>query len=333
MTRRPGRRTGSATRATAVAGGLALAAGLLAGVAGVAIGQSAVNAVIGVTSASPTPSVPETLTPSASGTPTPSVSGTATVIPSSPPPAPGRVRVPKGCAAIAPVGSGVPTCGYLTGYADVAKLYGAALLQPRPPARPALLNLDFAERHVLKRRKHELIVYSTAELYYRGLHELPPVRATFLAFRLFPVAVTLFLKELTPIRIVSVSGTSAPPFPITVRASMKMTIGISDVLVNGVPLEIGARCRPANSVTLTLIGRGDNTIPPKGYTVAAGGPLTGRLTIPPFVDCGVSENLDRLLTGSISGPGNFVKMTQGKLCGPSQPANWVCPPRVPRARH
>lgn len=333
MTWRPGRRTGRATRATAVAGGLALAAGLLAGMAGVVVGQSAGNAVMGVTSASPTSGVSEPSTPSVSGTPTPSASESPAVIPTSPPPVPNQVRVPKGCAAIRQVGSGVPTCGYITGYADVAKLYGAALLQPRPPARPALLNLDFAERHVLKRSKHELIVYSTAELYYRGLHELPPVRATFLAFRLFPVAVTLTLTELTPIRIVSVSGTSASPFPITVRAVMKMTIGISDVLVNGMPLDIGAHCRPTNPVTLTLTGKGDNTIPPKGFTVAAGGPLTGRLTIPPFVECGVSENLDRLLTGSISGPGNFVKMTQGKLCGPSQPANWVCPPPVPRARH
>jgi hypothetical protein len=289
---------------------------------------SAALAVIGVTSASPTPSATQPVIGVTSASPTPSAPATS----SSPPPAPSQVRVPKGCAAIRSVGSGVPTCGYITGFADVAKLYGAALLQPSPPARPALMNLDFAERHVLKRRKHELIVYSTAELYYRGLHELPPVRATFLAFRFFPVTVTLFLTELAPIRIVSVSGTSAPPYPIVVRATTKITIGISDVVVNGVPLHVGAHCRPANPVTLTLIGRGDNTIPPKGYTVATGGPLTGRLAIPPFVGCGVNENLDRLLTGSISGQGNFVKMTQGKLCGPSQPANWVCPPPVPRAR-
>lgn len=313
MTRRSGRRTRSITRAAAIAGGLALATGLLAGTAGVAVGNPAVSAMIGVSSASPTPS--------------------ASATPSSPSPAPQQVRVPKGCAAIRSVGSGVPTCGYITGYADVAKLYGAALLQHRPPARPALLNLDFAERHVVKRRKHELVVYSTAELYYRGLHELPPVRATFLVFRFFPVTVTLSLTELAPIRIVSVSGISAPPYPIVVRATTKISIRISDVVVNGVSLDIGAHCRPASSVTLTLIGRGDNTIPPKGYTVPDGGPLTGRLAIPPFVGCGVSENLDRLLTGSISGPRNFVTMTQGKLCGPSQPANWVCPPPVPRARH
>ncbi len=276
-------------------------------------------AVVQVISASPTPSA--SATPSA----TPSS-------PSSPPPGSG-VRAPKGCAEIKVKGTGVPTCGYITGYSDVAKLYGAALLQSSPSARPALVNLDFAERHVIEHRKHELIEYSTAELYYHGLHELPPVRATFLAFRFIPVTATLHITELAPIKIVSVSGIAAPPYPILVRATTKISIAISDVLVNGVPLDIGPRCRPASSVPLTLTGRGDNTIPPKGYTVPTGGPLTGRLTIPPFVECGVGENLDPLLTGSISGPGNFVKMTQGKLCGPSQPANWVCPPPVPRARH
>ena len=39
------------------------------------------------------------------------------------------------------------------------------------------------------------------------------------------------------------------------------------------------------------------------------------------------------ITGSISGRGNFVKLTQGKLCGPSQPQNFVCPPPVPKPIH
>jgi hypothetical protein len=102
------------------------------------------------------------------------------------------------------------------------------------------------------------------------------------------------------------------------------------VTVNGVPLRVGAGCRTVRPVRLVLIGKGDNTIPPRGYTVSTGGPLSGMLTIPPFTGCGVSENLDPLLTGSISGSGNFVKLTQGKLCGPSQPSNWTCPPPVPK---
>ena len=238
-----------------------------------------------------------------------------------------KPKFPKGCGKITTSGAGVATCGYLTGYSDVAKLFGAALLQPRGPAKPGLVNVDFGQRHKLAGGK--LIVYSTGELYYRGRHELPPVTATFLAFRFVPVTATILLTELTPIRIVSASGIKAPPYPIKVTASTKISIRISGVRVNGLPLKVGGGCRTVRPVRLVLIGRGDNTIPPRGYTVSTGGPLTGMLTIPPFTGCGVTENLDPLLTGSISGSGNFVKLTQGKLCGPSQPKNWTCPPPVP----
>lgn len=253
-----------------------------------------------------------------SGSPSPARSGTPQA----------KVRAPKGCGRIRVVGTGVATCGYLTGYSDVRKLFGAALLQPRGRVRPALVNLDFAERHSFKH--HKLVEVSTARLYFHGKPQLPQIRATFLAFRFVPVTATLQLTELSPIKIISVSGITAPPFPITVRASTRLSLRISKVKVNGVPLPVGPRCRPRAPIKLTLIGRGDNTLPPRGYTVPTGGPLSGRLTIPPFTDCGVGENLDALLTGSISGPGNFVKVTQGKLCGPSQPANWTCPPPVPK---
>ena len=236
--------------------------------------------------------------------------------------------LPQGCGKIKVIGTGVATCGYITGYQNVTKLFGAALLQPKRPARPGLVNLDFAESHKFKPGK--LIVYSTAKLYYKGRAELPPVTATFLAFRFVPVTATLHLVELTPIKIVSVSGITGLPFPITVRTSTKISVRITDVKVNGVPLDVGTHCRTASPVKLDLIGKGQNTIPPKGYTVPTGGPLAGRVTIPRFTGCGVSENLDPLLTGSISGPGNFLKVTQGKLCGPSQPANWTCPPPVPK---
>ena len=241
------------------------------------------------------------------------------------------LKLPNGCGHIKVIGSGTAVCGYITGYSDVSKLYGAALLQPKRPARPALVNIDFAYRHSFKPGR--LIAFSTGELYYQGRRELPPVRATFLAFRFVPVTATLMVTELTPIKIRSVSGITAPPYPITVHATTTVRIRISDVDVNGQPLAIGPRCRPVSTVRLTLIGRGENTIPPHGYTVPTGGPLSGRLTIPAFTDCGVTENLDPLLTGSISGPGNFVLMTQGKLCGPAQPKNWTCPPPVPKPIH
>jgi len=239
-----------------------------------------------------------------------------------------RSRFPKGCGDIRVIGTGTPTCGYITGYSDVAKLIGAALLQPPALAKPGLVNVDFAERDKLK--PGELIASSTAELFYHGKPELPPVTATFLAFKFVPVTATLHITELKPISIMSISGVSAPPYPITVTATAKISIHVTNVRVNGVPLNVGPNCRTAAPVRLVLVGHGFNTLPPKGYTVPTGGPLSGKVTIPPFTGCGVAENLDPLLTGSISGRGNFVKQTQGKLCGPSQPSAWSCPPPVPK---
>jgi hypothetical protein len=228
-----------------------------------------------------------------------------------------KAKDPKGCGDIKVTGTGVAVCGYLRGYSDVLKLYGATRLGP------VLVNIDFAYKHVFK--KGNLIEYSKAELYYKGKHELPPVRATFLGFRFVPVTATLSLVERAPVNIVSISGL-APPYPIKVTATTRIAIHVSDVTVNGQPLDVGSGCRAAYSAKFTLVGHGTNTFPPTGYTVPTGGPLAGFLTIPPFVHCGVTQNLDPLLTGSISGPGNYTKLTQGKLCGPLQPANWTCPP-------
>jgi hypothetical protein len=242
--------------------------------------------------------------------------------PSKKPPAGHRSKYPKGCGDIKVVGTGVAVCGYLVGYSNVLKVYGTTRLGP------VLVNIDFAYKHTFG--PGGLTEYSQGQLYYKGKEELPPVRATFLGFGFVPVTATLSLFERAPVSIVSVSGITAPPYPISVTATTRVSIHVSDVSVNGVPLAVGAGCRAAYSAKLTLVGHGTNTIPPTGYTVPTGGPLAGFLTIPPFVHCGVTQNLDVLLTGSISGPGNYVKMTQGKLCGPSEPSNWTCPPPIPK---
>jgi hypothetical protein len=257
----------------------------------------------------------------ASGTPARLASVTVTAASKAAGPAkrPAKHKYPPGCGDIKVQGSGTAVCGYLTGYADVAKLYGAVRLGP------VLVNVDFAYKHAFKHG--ELIAYSKGELDYHGKHELPPVRPTFLSFRFAPVTATLELIELSPVSIVSASQL-LPPYRLTVTATTTVAIHVSDVTVNGVALKVGARCRPEKPVTLKLIGLGENTLPPVGYTVPTGGPLTGFVTISPFVDCGVTENLDPLLTGTISGPGNYVKMTQGKLCSPTQPQNWTCPPPI-----
>ena len=241
-----------------------------------------------------------------------------------------RGKIPKGCGQIPVKGQGVATCGYLTGYQDAAKLGGAALLQPRH-GLPVLINIDLGIRH--KFGHGDIIEYSQGQLYYHGKKELPPVSATFLGFRFVPVTAMLQITELTPVSIVSVSGILRPPFPITVRASTRVSVRIYRVRINGVPLPVGPRCQAARPISLVLVGRGQNTIPPTGYTLPTGGPLSGTVRIGDFRHCGLPGNpLTPLFDGAVSGPGNFVLMTQGQLCAPSQPGLYTCPPPVPKAK-
>lgn len=50
-------------------------------------------------------------------------------------------------------------------------------------------------------------------------------------------------------------------------------------------------------------------------------------TIPAFSGCGVTEDLDPLFTGTVSGPDNYLKLMMGTLCAPAEP--FLCPPIVP----
>ena len=93
-------------------------------------------------------------------------------------------------------------------------------------------------------------------------------------------------------------------------------IQVSDVTVNGTPLNVGQHCRTAVPTNVVLTSNA-------GYDVTKGGVLSGNITIPPFTGCGVGENLDPLLTASISGPGNFVQLTQGPTCARFLPTGLV----------
>ena len=89
------------------------------------------------------------------------------------------------------------------------------------------------------------------------------------------------------------------------------SIQVENVLVNGTPLDVGSDCHTVRPFPLVLTGK-----PP--YELQTGGVLNGTITVPPFTGCGVGENLDPIFNASVSGPGNFVQLTQGSLC-----VSWV----------
>ncbi|MEW5658377.1 DUF6801 domain-containing protein [Streptomyces cinereoruber] len=301
----------------------------------------------------PLPTSPAAPSPSASssGPPVPSLPPDRTT-PAEPETANGASGAPKGprvgpraddgTASPAPANRpAAPPCltenptptslsAYVTGYSNVRKQKGASLLpvscmlieqglSGEPPYPPPTDEMHF-------------FVPSTANLSYQGRKQTPPFTSTFLSFDFQPVTATMVLEQAGPITIEALLRIFMSDFSNSTDTVVRapLVLRVLDVEVNGVALDVGPSCRTAEPLTstdpdpsrhpgkhLVLQGKGRlvNGTDAVGYLLSSGGPLTGETTIPAFKGCGANgENLDRLLTASISGPGNYVKQTQGQAC-------------------
>jgi hypothetical protein len=234
-------------------------------------------------------------------------------------------------------------CAYVQGYADVRKLNGASALGPATVEVNAGIRLyyNYATSKYFQQDSAAMLDYRSCQRTGRKhkltctiKHGLPPTQATFLAFGFMPATATMHLDEIGTLDIFGVGTISALKVNYS-WAYMRLTI--SNVKVNGVPLNVGPNCQAVHPLTIELLGRG--TGPRPLYSLQGGGPLDGNVNIPAFKDCGVGENLDPIfgtmrrgvLVGSISGPGNFSILTQGTLCTPSSDAG--CPPRRRKPIH
>ncbi|MER8232410.1 DUF6801 domain-containing protein [Streptomyces sp. NPDC094049] len=230
---------------------------------------------------------------------------------------------------------------YVTGYSNVRKLNGASLLPltcmlvvqgtPEFPEEPGPPD------------EFRFITRSTGDLSYQGRKQTPPFTSTLLAFGFQPVTATMTLEQTGPVSIytlVRAFMTGDNYQETTVR--VPLVLRVLDVKVNGVKLDVGPSCRTEKSLRsvdpkpdkypgdhLVLEGRGKIPLgePAVGYVLTSGGPLVGEVDIPAFKGCGAGgENLDRLLTASISGPGNYIKQIQGQTCnvGLEEPTMEYC---------
>ncbi|MFE6365578.1 DUF6801 domain-containing protein [Streptomyces sp. NPDC057806] len=217
---------------------------------------------------------------------------------------------------------------YITGYANVNKLDGAALI---PPFCTLITQGEPQFEFFPDFSGATITQHSTADLWYQQRKQTPPFEATFLTFDFTPTTATMTLEQTGPITIDS-HGTTDFLFTSTdtyVRAPV--VLRVTSLKVNGTPLDVGTTCRTRTSLAspdpepekypgdhLVLHGRGEQITgeTATGYLLLSGGPLTGEVSIPAFTGCGTAggENLDRLLTASVSGPGNYVKMIQGQAC-------------------
>ncbi|MGW6285090.1 DUF6801 domain-containing protein [Streptomyces sp. NPDC055107] len=216
---------------------------------------------------------------------------------------------------------------YAAGYANAAKLDGAAALGP------AFMKVVLNKRYINDSCASTVDVSSEVDFDYQGRRQLPPTKATFLSYGFMPTTATMTLEQVgPPAAIHTHTVTNTPTYPEETTVTAQLVMRLSDVEVNGVPLDVGPDCRTERPFEQVLRGYGQS-YPPAGYLVAYGGTLTGYAHIPPFEGCGVGEDLDPIFTSAISSRGkkadNYTKMTQAPLCVATNPEGPDCPPRAP----
>jgi hypothetical protein len=235
---------------------------------------------------------------------------------------------------------------YLSGFADSSKLGESAVTGYPGPALVASRGKQegFAsDLGTLSDGHQYFCAYALGQLDYNGSRQLPPMNATFLSLGFEPVTATVVLRQVGTAPLSEVTyvdegppvdvqptglgyGLNAPP-PVTVTAA-HLELYLKNVSINGVPLNIGGSCR-----TSAPLSTPDNGIDPAALVLAGGmlpddpepklgnpgqgaGALAGLATIPPFEDCVTpsGENLDSLLTATVSGPRNYLRVDESPVC-------------------
>ncbi|MGW7066792.1 DUF6801 domain-containing protein [Streptomyces sp. NPDC054855] len=186
-------------------------------------------------------------------------------------------------------------CAVPAGFATLRKLKSSALVNDPRAQRVGLMHLAMRMREV---RAPDYVEYD-----HLGVMQLPDTEGTFLTFGFQPITAKVRFEP-EPATIVNIIRPGKPP---VTRVGYRQHLRLFDVRINGVPLDVGPRCRTSRPVETELTG---------SYPVSAGGLLQGELTIPALSGCGAhGEDLDALLSGAVSGPGNALKIRQGRVCG------------------
>jgi hypothetical protein len=202
-------------------------------------------------------------------------------------------------------------CTYMTGFANVKKLNGATIINDPATTKPSLINIVFAVPGI-----------GGADASIRQ-KIMEPIRSTstFLTFGFMPTTATMEMIQ-APLGPGKDYGTydavSDPSGMQKITAHMKMTVRITAASANGSAINVGKRCQTKVPADINLSG--------KAPDITADAVIEGTLNIPAFTGCGVGENLNPLFNGSVSGPGNFMRISVAATCIPEAT---VCPPKVP----
>ncbi|MCE7011461.1 hypothetical protein LWC34_52920 [Kibdelosporangium philippinense] len=145
----------------------------------------------------------------------------------------------------------------------------------------------------------------------------PPSSGSFVAFGFMPTTAV--------VTVVPVGRAEGRLQDGVFTGTAKVHLVLGNVKVNGTPLPVGSKCQTAEPVVMPL-----KSVPGE-WDVFAGGTIETDVTIPPYLGCFGTENLDPLFTGLISGPGNHVKLKFGEIhfC---EPPDKGCVPPLPGRR-
>ncbi|SDD93170.1 hypothetical protein SAMN05216174_12319 [Actinokineospora iranica] len=133
-----------------------------------------------------------------------------------------------------------------------------------------------------------------------GTIDLKPTEAYLVVFKFMPVT-----NKLSGQGTVNGFATIAPDKDGDLAATLKkttaeVTLKVLEVRQDGVDLKVGPNCRTATPLKLSM--EGAVKLPEGKRSV-----LKSVAAIPAFTGCGTTENLDKLISGLVSGPGNEVE--------------------------
>jgi hypothetical protein len=170
--------------------------------------------------------------------------------------------------------------------------------------------------------------FTVSVICYTGQLDMANSTATILGFGFVPITTTLkYVQVNTPDNpmFVEASTDADPRYPDghpTGHAGALVDIYIASASINGTPLNVGSQCHTSKPVSLVLdnipdVDSTNSEIYP--YNGVSGGYMQtlktkgvdNELTIPPFTDCGIGDNLDNLLSAPVAGPDNLVRVCQG----------------------
>ncbi|WP_327291423.1 DUF6801 domain-containing protein [Streptomyces sp. NBC_01198] len=223
----------------------------------------------------------------------------------------------------------ISQCGFITGLSNVAKLKGASVLNDLNAREPSMANIATVGS-----------VFSFAdednpyvEIDSVATFDIPPARTTFLTYGFMPTTATMHLTTRRGVMTVITTGIGAQLYVTAIYG--KDDLRLSDVKINGTPMDVGPHCQTAAPLDIALLGLNrsglDGVEAPSDYSIQTGGPLfQDDLFIPRFTGCrsASGENLDAMFTSAISGHGNSLNLIQGPLCAPLADPTW-CSPKIP----